>query len=311
MKPTVSLILPTFNAAKFLPECIESIYRQTRGDWECIVVDDGSTDNSAHLLHSLCDKDPRFRIIHQENKGLNPSCNVGRSLITPGTPFITFPNSDDVLEPDLLDACITKFQDNPSAPAVGFNLHVIQEEPILAGGTWDRYIPVFRFGLALKGGLGRSSIPFESIFAWGPPSEACAMFRTKAFDAVGGWPEDMNYGMSVMVGARLALNADIPWIARPLYGYRWHGGNMSIKECGKRREATALINSRFKALAMENPSLKAKLRRGVRLRAGMELRGPLRMAVGALRRLQFGAAMKILKEHRSLLREYSTGQLND
>lgn len=64
-----SVIVPVYNAADFIGSCVMSVMNQTFGDWELIIVDDGSTDESGILVDRFAAKDGRIRVFHQENRG--------------------------------------------------------------------------------------------------------------------------------------------------------------------------------------------------------------------------------------------------
>ncbi|MDE5957536.1 MAG: glycosyltransferase, partial [Muribaculaceae bacterium] len=69
--PKISIIVPIYKVERYLPECLDSIIRQTFTDWECILVDDGSPDNCGKICDEYAARDPRFRVIHQTNGGLS------------------------------------------------------------------------------------------------------------------------------------------------------------------------------------------------------------------------------------------------
>ncbi len=79
MSDLISVILPIFNMAEYLPACLDSILNNTYRDLEIICVDDGSTDNTPGILNSYSDKDERIRIIHQANQGTSSARNAGLS----------------------------------------------------------------------------------------------------------------------------------------------------------------------------------------------------------------------------------------
>ena len=68
-KPQISIIVPVYNVEKYLRQCLDSITAQTFTDWECILVDDGSKDNSGSICDEYAQKENRFRVIHKENGG--------------------------------------------------------------------------------------------------------------------------------------------------------------------------------------------------------------------------------------------------
>ncbi|WP_195500177.1 glycosyltransferase family 2 protein [Alistipes timonensis] len=67
---TISVIVPVYNAEKYLPRCIESILRQTYPDFKLLLIDDGSTDGSGELLDEYASRDSRIEVFHQRNKGV-------------------------------------------------------------------------------------------------------------------------------------------------------------------------------------------------------------------------------------------------
>lgn len=105
----ISIIIPVYNTAKYLDQCLESVIAQSYTDWECIVVDDGSTDNSGELCDNWGERDNRFVIIHQKNQGVSAARNHG--LEKSKGEFICFIDSDDWVEPDYLVDMISGFAD--------------------------------------------------------------------------------------------------------------------------------------------------------------------------------------------------------
>jgi glycosyltransferase involved in cell wall biosynthesis len=110
--PTLSIILPTYNRAKFLPQAIDSIRAQTWTDWELIVVDDGSTDDTRSLVERLgasLSRPPRY--VRQENQGAYGARNTGLDL-SQGR-YVAFFDSDDVWLPHHLYDCAMALEANP------------------------------------------------------------------------------------------------------------------------------------------------------------------------------------------------------
>ncbi|MEP2715116.1 glycosyltransferase family 2 protein, partial [Pseudophaeobacter sp.] len=99
-RPLISVIIPVFNVAEHVADCIASLQAQTLGDFEALVIDDGSTDDSASLARQAIEQDPRFRLIQQENRGLSGARNTG--LEQAQGRFIAFLDSDDRLAPEYL-----------------------------------------------------------------------------------------------------------------------------------------------------------------------------------------------------------------
>ena len=75
--PQISVIMPVYNVASYLPQCMESVINQTWKDFELICIDDGSTDSSSRILDDYAKKDSRIKVIHKENTGYGSTMNTG------------------------------------------------------------------------------------------------------------------------------------------------------------------------------------------------------------------------------------------
>ena len=100
MIPKISVVVPCYNQGKFLSEALDSVLAQTLQEWECIVVDDGSTDNSSDIAKAYCTKDNRIRYVYQENAGPSAARNKGVSLTS--APLVFFLDGDNVILSELL-----------------------------------------------------------------------------------------------------------------------------------------------------------------------------------------------------------------
>lgn len=115
MKDLISVIVPVYNVFNYLEECLDSIINQTYESWECILVDDGSTDNSGEVCDEYCKKDNRFRVIHKENGGISSARNAGLEIIGG---YVCFLDSDDCLD--------MHFFENAIGIAKKYNTDVVQ-----------------------------------------------------------------------------------------------------------------------------------------------------------------------------------------
>ncbi|MEV7216043.1 glycosyltransferase [Kitasatospora cineracea] len=116
MAPRLSVVVPVYNVERYLAACLDSIAEQTFADLECVMVDDGSTDSSAAIAERYAGRDPRFRLVRQQNQGLGAARNTGVRHLDPGSEYLAFVDSDDVLPPnayrlmvDTLDATGSDF----------------------------------------------------------------------------------------------------------------------------------------------------------------------------------------------------------
>ncbi len=115
--PTISIIIPTYNVARFLPMTLDSILAQTFTDWECILVDDGSGDDTAAIAQSYAARDSRFRALRQDNAGPSVARNFGYSRADPTSRFVTFMDSDDLWIPEALQLLQDELERDPQAVA--------------------------------------------------------------------------------------------------------------------------------------------------------------------------------------------------
>ena len=97
----ISIIVPIFNVENYLRECLDSIHHQTYENFECLLIDDGSPDNSAEICREYVAKDSRFRYFEKENGGLSSARNYGIERAEGA--HITFVDSDDWLESTCLE----------------------------------------------------------------------------------------------------------------------------------------------------------------------------------------------------------------
>src|SRR5215467_15785951 len=107
--PRVSAIIPAYNAARYLPQAIESVFAQTYTDWEIVLVDDGSTDDTRAVVRSYLDRAPgRFRYIYQDNHGLPAARN--EAIRNARGELLALLDADDIWMPDRLMHSIAAFE---------------------------------------------------------------------------------------------------------------------------------------------------------------------------------------------------------
>ena len=121
----VSIILPVFSAERFLPQCLDSILRQTYQNWELIAVDDGSKDGSMEILKSYEKRDHRIHIISKENEGVSIARNI--ALEHAHGDYIYFVDSDDIVMPEGL-MILVKAMDSNKATFVKSDFLPIDEQ---------------------------------------------------------------------------------------------------------------------------------------------------------------------------------------
>ncbi|MET9881924.1 bifunctional glycosyltransferase family 2 protein/CDP-glycerol:glycerophosphate glycerophosphotransferase [Streptomyces sp. NPDC006430] len=119
MPPRLSIVVPVYNVELYLDECLESIAAQTFEDFECVLVDDGSTDTSAVIAKAFAARDKRFRVVMQENAGLGAARNVGARHISKDSEFLAFVDSDDTMPDYAYERLIAALDETGSDFAAG------------------------------------------------------------------------------------------------------------------------------------------------------------------------------------------------
>jgi glycosyltransferase involved in cell wall biosynthesis len=107
----ISIIIPCYNYGKFLPDTLDSVLRQTYVQWECIIVNDGSSDNTEAVAREYQNRDKRIKYIYQHNKGLSAARNTG--IKESNGSYLQFLDADDLIEAGKLKAQLQAFAENP------------------------------------------------------------------------------------------------------------------------------------------------------------------------------------------------------
>ncbi len=106
----VSVIVPCYNQAEYLDECLQSVLDQAYQNWECIIINDGSPDDTMEIALKWCEKDDRFKYLYKENGGLSSARNSGIEIAS-GT-FILPLDADDYISENYIEVCLRKIQES-------------------------------------------------------------------------------------------------------------------------------------------------------------------------------------------------------
>lgn len=211
----VSIILPVYNVESYLEECLGSITSQTFTEWECICVDDGSTDLSLFILKRWAEKDNRFKVISQENRGLSGARMSG--FLQSGFDIISFVDSDDQLKPDFLEKMVYNI--------VEYNLDVCGcAYETFPDGKWKKFEFAINKVLSFEE-LMRSSHSIQKsndlCFVWRYMFRRDFLIQHKfSFDSRVRIGEDMIFMTEVIAHAQHIMLTD-----EPLYLYRTNNPN--------------------------------------------------------------------------------------
>lgn len=129
--PSISVIVPCYNQAEYLPETLQSVLEQDYSNWECIIVDDGSTDNSRKIAGQWVEKDNRFKCFYKENTGVSDTRNYGiRQALGE---YILPLDGDDKISPTYINEALKIFGQNP-------DIKLIYSDIILFGAKDQKLI---------------------------------------------------------------------------------------------------------------------------------------------------------------------------
>lgn len=132
-KPLVSIIVPCYNQAPYLPEALESILNQSYTNWECLIVNDGSPDNTSEIVKEWLEKDSRFKYIEKENSGV---CDTRNKGITQAQGEYILPlDADDKIAKPYIECAIDAFTQDP-------NLKLVYCNTVLFGVVNRKAIPI-------------------------------------------------------------------------------------------------------------------------------------------------------------------------
>lgn len=120
-----SIVVPVYNVEKYIPKCLDSIINQTYSNFEVIIVNDGTKDNSQDIIDKFCEKDVRFKSYIKENGGLSDARNYGVKYVTGD--YIIFVDSDDYIEKELL-LKLNEIIKKEKVDIIRYNLNVVDEE---------------------------------------------------------------------------------------------------------------------------------------------------------------------------------------
>jgi glycosyltransferase involved in cell wall biosynthesis len=207
----VSVVIPCYEQAHFLGEAIKSALSQSYPDFEVIVVDDGSTDDTAEIALAYSAADPRVRLVRQENRGLAGARN--RGLAESRGEYVVFLDSDDRLLGEALEVGVRELESHPECAFVSGHYRPISAEgdpyalPRQASIDVDHYLALLRDNYI--------SMP------------ASVMYRRWVFEEVGGFDGSVDAAADWDLYLRVARRFPIYHHGEVVADYRWHGSNMT------------------------------------------------------------------------------------
>lgn len=238
--PTVTVVIPCYNQAKYLEAALSSAENQTQPPVECIVVDDGSTDRTPEIAVAR-----RARLIRQPNRGVSAARNAG--LAAAKGDFVVFLDADDMLLPDAIERGAAELAKRGDLSAVVRRCEAVTEDGVPMPATQHDVDSANLYG----DWLSRN-------FVWTP---GAAMFRRDALVEMGGFSTDFGPAADYALYLRLARHGRVALVPGAGVMYRQHPASMS-------RDATVMLRATLRALDRERRDApawaRAEIRRGRR-----------------------------------------------
>ena len=229
--PLVSVVMPVYNSELYLGEAIESVLSQTFTDFELVIVDDGSEDNSAEIIRSYAARDDRIRFVQLAvNAGETGARSAG--LAVARGEYVTAQDSDDISLPERLQKQVRILQAQPDVGAAGVFIRVVTEDLEF---IYDRETPVRHAEIVLDHFIGMLSAPF---------THATIMTRRCLVLQAGGYDQSLRYAGDCDLMTRLLGETDFANIAEFLYLYRQRPGQITTHDNPKRDHDLLLVRQR-------------------------------------------------------------------
>ena len=210
----VDVIIPAFNAAKYLPAAIESVISQTFDDWQILLVDDGSTDNTVEVVAPFLNRlGPKFKYIKQNNRGLPAARNA--AILASTAELLALLDADDVWLPCRLSESLKALAERPQAGLAYGLVTTIDPEGRL-GGTFEGNPRYAEGHIAPYIYMRKVELPCPTI-----------TFRRTCVDEVGLFDETMRATEDRDLWLRIALKYEVALVPRVIAHYRVSPGSMS------------------------------------------------------------------------------------
>jgi glycosyltransferase involved in cell wall biosynthesis len=210
--PAITVLMPAYNAEKYIGQAIDSVLRQTFTDFELVIVNDGSTDSTQKVIHSF--KDARIVLINQPNMGVAAALNTG--LKHSRAPFIARFDADDICYPERLEKQIRFLKENPEYILVGSDADYILEN--------DDFL--FHFQCIAH---SHDEI-MEKLYFYCPFVHPTVMYKKESICNAGGYPADAHNFEDYLLWTAIAKVGKICNLPEALIKYRLNSSSVTIDE---------------------------------------------------------------------------------
>jgi len=242
--PKVSVCIPTYNRSKFLQESIESVLAQTYRDFELIICDNASTDNTIDVVKSF--KDPRIKFFINDNN-TGAVNNMNKCIELAEGDYITIFHDDDVMILNNLEYKVKFLDETPNVGLVYSDVYIIDANGKVTDGPSTVNMNS-KQEVILSGLTFFKKLVFGGNFIYCPS----VLLRKRCYDKLGKYDVRLPGASDYEMWARTSLYYDIGYIACPLIKYRRHQGNDSHNFQGKKKLKGMEQDFLAKIMAFEN-----------------------------------------------------------
>ena len=218
--PRVSVIIPTYNRADLLGEAVASVIAQTYKDYEIIIVDDGSTDNTKEVASHF---PPEIRYVQKTNGGAASARNKGIELAR--GEYLCFVDSDDALLENALETNVNFLDSHPDVGLCYGQVCKMDED--------GRLLKLRKLRGAKTSGVRESSEQITRLLFRGDIAMLAVLVRRSCFEKVGCFDTSVPYGEDIDMWLRIAMEYKVGYIAEPLGKVRIHVSKTNLTNRGK------------------------------------------------------------------------------
>ncbi len=239
MVPVISVVMPVYNACRFLREAVGSILAQTFSDFEFLCIDDGSTDDSPAILREFAQRDSRVRIITKTNGGVTSALLAGVSEAK--GEFIARMDADDVADAQRFALQVEHLRTHPECVAVGCHIILMR-----ADGTFIEDGPLINTHEEIVASLWQGQSGALPHFG--------AMIRAEALARIGGYNQQFRTAQDLDLFLRLSEIGKLENVQRPLMKYRVHEGGVSAARADEQaKNARAIMRQAYARKGLDVP----------------------------------------------------------
>lgn len=223
--PSVSVVMAVYNGEKTLPSALKSVLSQEGVDLECIVVDDGSTDNSGRILDDAARNDSRLKVVHKKNEGLTRALIDGCALAA--APWIARQDADDISLPGRLRKQLDRAR-QPDAPVL-----------VACGSMYKTPDGHEMFANAPDRDLNQKILDIGES----PCPHGAAFFSKAVYEAAGGYRPEFYYAQDLDLFSRLAERGPVDALSEVLYCYTFSPFSISTHAFGSQKQFHRILRA--------------------------------------------------------------------